>query len=62
MSESRPKMSVIISVYSVEKYLRAYLDSISGQTLREIAHLTFFSIRRFRRPTCGFTRKGKKPF
>ena len=31
-----PKVSVIIPVYNVEKYLRACLDSVVGQTLREI--------------------------
>lgn len=31
-----PKVSVIIPVYNVEKYLRECLDSVIGQTLREI--------------------------
>ena len=31
-----PKVSVIIPVYNVEKYLRQCLDSVVGQTLREI--------------------------
>lgn len=31
-----PKVSVIIPVYNVEKYLRECLDSVVGQTLREI--------------------------
>ena len=29
-----PKVSVIIPVYNVEKYLRECLDSVVGQTLR----------------------------
>lgn len=32
----RPRVSVIIPVYNVEKYLRECLDSITGQTLEEI--------------------------
>jgi len=32
----RPKVSVIIPVYNTQKYLRQCLDSIVGQTLREI--------------------------
>ena len=31
-----PKVSVVIPVYNVEKYLRECLDSVVGQTLREI--------------------------
>ena len=31
-----PKVSVIIPVYNVEKYLRQCLDSVMGQTLKEI--------------------------
>lgn len=31
-----PKVSVILSVYNTEKYLRQCLDSIAGQALREI--------------------------
>ena len=31
-----PKVSVIIPVYNVEKYLRQCLDSIINQTLRDI--------------------------
>lgn len=31
-----PKVSVIIPVYNVEKYLRECLDSVAGQTLRDI--------------------------
>ena len=30
------KISVILPVYNVEKYLRQCLDTIIGQTLREI--------------------------
>lgn len=33
---SNPKVSVIIPVYNVEKYLRQCLDSIINQTLKEI--------------------------
>lgn len=32
----QPKVSVIVPVYNVEKYLRKCLDSIGGQTLREL--------------------------
>ena len=31
-----PKVSVIIPVYNVEKYLRQCMDSICGQTLTNI--------------------------
>ena len=31
-----PKISVIIPVYNVEKYLRECLDSVVGQTLEDI--------------------------
>ncbi|MDR0726563.1 MAG: glycosyltransferase, partial [Rickettsiales bacterium] len=32
----RPKISVIVPIYNVEKYLAKCLDSIIGQTLKEI--------------------------
>jgi glycosyltransferase involved in cell wall biosynthesis len=31
-----PKVSVVVPIYNVEKYLRQCLDSIAGQTLRDI--------------------------
>ena len=31
-----PSISVILPVYNVEKYLRECLDSVAGQTLRDI--------------------------
>lgn len=31
------KVSIIIPVYNVEKYLREYLDSVINQTLKDIA-------------------------
>ena len=31
-----PKISIVIPVYNVEKYLRQCLDSVVNQTLREI--------------------------
>ena len=34
--KTRPKVSIIITVYNGEKYLRECLDSIKGQTLSEI--------------------------
>ena len=33
---SNPKISVIVPVYNVEKYLAECLDSIVNQTLKEI--------------------------
>lgn len=36
MSANAPKISIIVPVYNVEKYLRECLDSICGQTMREI--------------------------
>ena len=36
MSQNNPKVSVIIPVYNVEKYLRECLDSVVNQTLRDI--------------------------
>lgn len=36
MSEQTPKISVIIPVYNVEKYLRECLDSVVSQTFREL--------------------------
>lgn len=36
MTQNTPKISVIIPVYNVEKYLRQCLDSIVNQTLQEI--------------------------
>lgn len=35
-SSGRPKVSVILPVYNVEKYLRKSLDSLRNQTLKEI--------------------------
>ena len=32
----RPKVSVVVPIYNVEKYLRQCLDSIVGQTLKDI--------------------------
>ena len=32
----RPRVSVIVPVYNAQSYLRQCLDSITGQTLREI--------------------------
>ena len=32
----RPKVSVIVPVYNAQSHLRQCLDSIMGQTLREI--------------------------
>ena len=34
--DAEPKVSVIIPVYNVEKYLHECLDSVSGQTLKDI--------------------------
>ena len=34
--DMNPKVSVIIPVYNVEKYLRQCLDSVVNQTLRDI--------------------------
>jgi len=36
MNKSTPKVSIIVSIYNVEKYLRQCLDSIVGQTLHDI--------------------------
>lgn len=36
MAESVPKVSVLIPIYNVEKYLRQCLESVVGQTLQEI--------------------------
>lgn len=36
MTNIRPTVSVIVAVYNAEKYLRQCLDSIVGQTLKEI--------------------------
>ena len=36
MSTNPPKISIIVPVYNVEKYLRDCLDSLCGQTMREI--------------------------
>jgi len=36
MDISRPKVSVVIPVYNVEKYLKRCLDSVINQTLRDI--------------------------
>lgn len=36
MEESRPKVSVLIPVYNVEKYLGRCLDSVLGQSLKDI--------------------------
>ncbi len=36
MTTSEPKVSVIIPVYNVERYLRECLDSVINQTLRDI--------------------------
>lgn len=33
---SAPKVSVVVPIYNVEKYLRECLDSLVGQTLKEI--------------------------
>ena len=33
---STPKVSVVVPVYNVEKYLRQCLDSLVNQTLKEI--------------------------
>ena len=33
---STPKVSVVVPIYNVEKYLRVCLDSLVGQTLKEI--------------------------
>ena len=35
-SEIRLKVSVVVPVYNTEKFLRECLDSLLGQTLREI--------------------------
>ncbi len=34
--ETQPKVSVIVPIYNVEKYLRQCLDSIVGQTLKDL--------------------------
>ena len=31
-----PKVSIVIPIYNTEKYLRQCLDSITGQTLKDI--------------------------
>ncbi|MDR3208254.1 MAG: glycosyltransferase [Rickettsiales bacterium] len=36
MKENTPKVSIIVPIYNVENYLRQCLDSIVGQTLRDI--------------------------
>lgn len=36
MSDSIPKMSIVIPVYNVKKYLRECLDSVINQTLKDI--------------------------
>ena len=36
MGVERPKVSILVPVYNVEKYLRQCLDSVINQTLREI--------------------------
>ena len=33
---NKPKISVIIPIYNVEKYLRECLDSVVNQTLKDI--------------------------
>lgn len=32
----RPKVSVVVPIYNVEKYLRQCLDSVVNQTLKDI--------------------------
>ena len=32
----RPKVSIVVPIYNVEKYLRQCLDSVVNQTLKEI--------------------------
>ncbi|MEC2141839.1 glycosyltransferase family 2 protein [Bacillus paralicheniformis] len=36
MTKRKPKISVIVPVYNVEKYLRECLDSLANQTLKSI--------------------------
>ncbi|MDR1418246.1 MAG: glycosyltransferase [Endomicrobium sp.] len=36
MEQQNPKVSIVVPVYNVEKYLRQCLDSIVGQTLKDI--------------------------
>lgn len=35
-SSMAPKITVLVAVYNAEKYLRDCLDSLVGQTLKEI--------------------------
>ena len=36
MSMGSPKVSIVVPVYNVEKYLRKCLDSLTSQSLRDI--------------------------
>ena len=36
LSHKRPKVSIVVPIYNVERYLKTCVDSILGQTLRDI--------------------------
>ena len=42
MSKRKPKISVIIPIYNVEKYLRRCLDSMLSQTFTDWQAILFY--------------------